>query len=437
MRSILPRCLFLLACQAAHYVDCGTLTDARAAAFTARPLSALPRPRRDGIFAVRTVPEVAADVTSTYDIGPIGVGTLAWGDPKRGFVAEGAVSAEPSSESRPFGPDDVEMSGSMLVDAGITFFDTAEVYGYQNIPNGYQSEQLLGKLGKKRPSVRVATKFFPLLWTNALGVGGGFRWGSEAVSRAIDNSLARLDGVPIALFQLHFPFPYIGGYPALAEGLAKARLDGKCQHIGVSNFDIKELPQMERELSKWNTPTVSNQIPLSLIDQRYLVDGSLEYCFERGITPIAHSPLAQGKLTTRAVEASTADASPRGKDGGRLSRIQAALQRLTPQINARVVEERQRSASAGGASAASPVDWLVGAFQTATADERRGEGAGGANDGSIVTPTQVALNWCRSKGAAPIPGVKNVQQAKEVIVCSSWSLTEDEVAELDEASRSG
>ena len=47
---------------------------------------------------------------------------------------------------------------------------------------------------------------------------------------------------------------------------------------------------------------------------------------------------------------------------------------------------------------------------------------------------QVALNWCICKGAIPIPGAKNLQQAKQNAGALDWSLADDEISELEAAS---
>lgn len=54
-------------------------------------------------------------------------------------------------------------------------------------------------------------------------------------------SLDRMGMAYVDLYSLHFPFPYIGGQSALAEGLARARERGLCRHVGVCNMDAKQV----------------------------------------------------------------------------------------------------------------------------------------------------------------------------------------------------
>jgi pyridoxine 4-dehydrogenase len=58
----------------------------------------------------------------------------------------------------------------------------------------------------------------------------------------------------------------------------------------------------------------------------------------------------------------------------------------------------------------------------------------GANHGG-VTPAQVAVNYCMTKGTVPIPGAKDTRQAEAVVGCLGWRLEEGEVAELESAAK--
>ena len=84
------------------------------------------------------------------------------------------------------------------IEAGITLFDTADVYG------GTESEVMLGKaLGTRRQDVVVATKFGVQLGDDPRKAGGSRRW----IMRAVEDSLSRLRTDYIDLYQLHFPDP--------------------------------------------------------------------------------------------------------------------------------------------------------------------------------------------------------------------------------------
>src|SRR5258705_9708365 len=113
------------------------------------------------------------------------------------------------------------------LDAGINFFDTADMYG------GTNSERFLGKaLGERRHEAVIATKF-------GLRASDEFPGGAkpEYVRSAADASLKRLNVDRIDLYQLHKPDPSvpIGDTLAAMNDLVKA---GKIREIGCSNFSV-------------------------------------------------------------------------------------------------------------------------------------------------------------------------------------------------------
>src|SRR5258705_13542567 len=80
------------------------------------------------------------------------------------------------------------------IEAGITFFDTADIYG------GTKSEEFLGKaLGKRRPDIVLATKFGMRIGDDERRKGGSRRW----IMRAVEDSLTRLGADYIDLYQFH------------------------------------------------------------------------------------------------------------------------------------------------------------------------------------------------------------------------------------------
>jgi aryl-alcohol dehydrogenase-like predicted oxidoreductase len=126
--------------------------------------------------------------------------------------------------------EDVPNVVSAAIDAGITLFDTADVYGNQG-----GSETLLGKaLGSRRDDVVVATKF----GSDMGGVNGpdsGARGSRRYVQKAVESSLRRLGTDWIDLYQLHTPDPHTPIEETLAA-LSELVSEGKVRYIGSSNF---------------------------------------------------------------------------------------------------------------------------------------------------------------------------------------------------------
>ncbi|HEY7939837.1 MAG TPA: aldo/keto reductase, partial [Acidimicrobiales bacterium] len=166
---------------------------------------------------------------SDVRVPALGVGTWAWGD--RSTWGMGGYDTDLTRTS-------IEEAWAASIDAGVTLFDTAEVYGKG------ESERIIGSLLKDDPkraaSVVIATKFMPQPWK--LDVKG-------ALLRSLRASLERL-GVPaVGLYQIHGPIS-LRGHAALAEALAGAHQAGLVKAVGVSNYSGKETRAIDAELRK-------------------------------------------------------------------------------------------------------------------------------------------------------------------------------------------
>jgi aryl-alcohol dehydrogenase-like predicted oxidoreductase len=124
-------------------------------------------------------------------------------------------------------------------DSGVTFFDTAQGYGFG------ASERLLAKAlrGRDRQDLVVATK-------------GGLRPGGSGVARdaspewirqGVDDSLRALDTDYIDVYQVQWPDPKTP-FEDTAGALAKLVADGKIRHVGVSNFDAEQMEAFSQTL---------------------------------------------------------------------------------------------------------------------------------------------------------------------------------------------
>jgi aryl-alcohol dehydrogenase-like predicted oxidoreductase len=171
------------------------------------------------------------------------------------------------------------------LDAGINFFDTADMYGSTN------SERFLGKaLGKRRTEAIVATKF-------GLKASDEFPGGAkpEYVRKAADASLKRLNIDRIDLYQLHKPDPSVPIADTLAamNELVKA---GKVREIGCSNFSVAQLRDAEAAVKAGAAKFVSVQNEYSLL-HRDPEKEVLPECTRVGLAFLPYFPLANGLLT--------------------------------------------------------------------------------------------------------------------------------------------
>ena len=170
------------------------------------------------------------------------------------------------------------------LDAGVTFVDTAEVYG-----NGGDSERFLGELLEgRRDQVVIATKFG---WGQATGRGSG-----EVVRTAITGSLERLRTDHVDLYYLHKPDPATPIAETL-RALDELVRDGTVRAIGCSNFSAEQLAEADsaaRELGTARFTVLQNHYNLLRRDDDADV---LPLCRELGVAYVPYFPLASGLLT--------------------------------------------------------------------------------------------------------------------------------------------
>lgn len=306
---------------------------------------------------------------SAVSIPPMGVGTWAWGD--RATWGMGGYDTRLTRST-------IEEAFEASIDAGVTLFDTAEVYGRG------ESERILGDLlsadDKRAASVQIATKFMPFPWK--LDVRG-------ALLRSLRASLTRLKVNAVDLYQIHGPISF-RSHAAVADALAEAHQLGLVRAVGVSNYSASETRAIAGELERRGLRLASNQIEFSLLRNDPEAKGLLAACRELGVVPLAYSPIGQGRLTGKY----TAANPPPGKRN----------------------------------FASHPMTVVDGVTEVL---RRVGDKHGGK------TPSQVSLNWIMAKSVVPIPGAKNRQQAEENAGALGWRLDDEDLAELDRLARSG
>jgi aryl-alcohol dehydrogenase-like predicted oxidoreductase len=255
---------------------------------------------------------------------------------------------------------------------GISFIDTAEIYG------GGSSERLVGKFAEEAGKpVLIATKFFPMPW----------RLTARTAPAALRASLARLRRDMADLYQIHWPSPLLS-VEKMMEGLRMCVEAGLTRTVGVSNFDQSLMLRSYSALARHNIPLASNQVHYSLLNRAVEKNGLLKRCVELGVRLIAYSPLELGLLTGKYGP----DNPP---PGNRAVRYLHILPKIAPLLK----------------------------LMTEIGQDHGGK-----------FNAQVALNWVIRKGALPIPGAKNADQALQNAGALGWSLTDEEVEKLDAAS---
>jgi aryl-alcohol dehydrogenase-like predicted oxidoreductase len=173
------------------------------------------------------------------------------------------------------------------LDAGVTFFDTADVYG-----NRGGSEEIIGRaLAGRRDQVVLATKF-----GHDLGDGETARGARPYIRKAIEASLRRLQTDRIDLYQYHRP-DGITPLGETLEALHELVQEGTVRAIGSSNFTAAMVEEAEAIASERGlTPFVSEQSEYSWL-RRGAEDELLPTCERLGVGFIPYFPLASGVLT--------------------------------------------------------------------------------------------------------------------------------------------
>jgi len=320
--------------------------------------------------------------TSDLSVAATGAGAWAWGDRSGYWGSDWEGDRAKNLDAY-----------RTLLAGGVDFIDTAEVYGFG------KSEELIREF--MRDTAADATLCPPLLATKFAPIP--FRFRAEDVPNALRASMARMGVRKVALYMQHWPAFGLPGVTeacndAFLEGLCLCYEQGLCRAVGVSNFNAERVRRAAKKFEERGVPFASNQIQYSLAYRTPETDtGVMDACKECGVTPVAYSPMAQGLLTGK-----YSAASPLGEG------VKATGPR------ARILSD-EKLASA---------DALVDLMREI-----------GTNRGG-VTPAQVAVNYCMTKGTVPIPGAKDARQAEAVVGCLGWRLDEAEVAELEAAAAS-
>ncbi|MDQ0632222.1 aryl-alcohol dehydrogenase-like predicted oxidoreductase [Arthrobacter pascens] len=268
------------------------------------------------------------------------------------------------------------------VDAGITFIDTADIYG------GGSNEELISLLLKeRREEVQLATKF-ALVGSPADGYRD-VRGDAAYVRHAVDASLKRLDTDVIDLYYMHrrdLRVPIVETVEAMAELVQL----GKVKHLGLSEVTAEELAEahavhpiaaVQSEWSIWSRDVERNVVPAAA---------------RLGVGFVPYSPLGRGFLT------GTVDASSLGENDFR---------RRIPRFAENAFDANQG---------------VVAAVQAVATE-------------LAATPAQVALAWLLSQGkrlglsVVPIPGTRKTHRIDENLGALALNLSQAQLDALDQA----
>lgn len=189
-------------------------------------------------------------------------------------------------------PGHIQKKIEACLEQGITSFDQADIYG------AYTAEALLGKALKAAPHLRdkmeIVTKcdIIAPIGKYADRPVKYYDTSAAHISASIDRSLKKLHIDQIDLLLIHRPDPLMDHFET-GRTLDEAVASGKVRAVGVSNFKPHDWTLLQ---SAMETRLATNQIEISLIAHEPMTNGDLAFLQERGIAPMAWSPLAGGAL---------------------------------------------------------------------------------------------------------------------------------------------
>ena len=311
--------------------------------------------------------------TTGLDVSPVAIGAMTYGDPQRGHP----VWSLDEDTSRPL--------IKHALDAGINFFDTANMYSYGS------SEEILGRALKDfadRDDVVIATKLRHPMRPGPNGRG----LSRKAIMTEVEHSLRRLGTDYIDLYQIHrndHTTPWEETLEALHD-LVKA---GKVRYLGASSMRAWEFAKalhLQKQHGWARFATMQDHYNLLAREEEREM---IPLCLDEGVGTIIWSPLARGRL-------------------------------------ARAYDEAKSTARAetDGAFA----DMLYSPAEEA-ANRAIIDAVGKVAAGRGVTRAQVALAWLHSKPVvtAPLVGANTTAQIDDAVASLEIELTGDELATLE------
>ena len=268
------------------------------------------------------------------------------------------------------------------LDAGVTLFDTADIYGQG------ASEEMLGlALGTQREHVVVATKF-GMDMQGSNGPDWGVRGSRRYIRKAVEASLRRLGTDWIDLYQMHRPDPQTPIEETLAA-LDELVREGKVRYLGSSNFAGWQVVDADWTARAGGTSRfISAQNEYSLLE-REVEEELVPACEHLGVGILPFFPLASGLLTGKYRRG---EAAPSGtRLSGLADRLAAADWDTIERIESYAVQRDLR-----------PIDVAIG--------------------GLAAQPAVASV----------IAGATRPEQVLDNVRAGAWEPTVDDLAELDE-----
>lgn len=290
----------------------------------------------------------------------LALGTWSWGTGKNGGDAIFGNSLE---------EDDLRPIFKAAIDKGLTFWDTAYVYGM-----GASEAILSAFAAESDKDIFLSTKFTP-----------PGRLSDIELPEMLAGSLERLKRDVIDIYWIHNPGDVEKWTPAVIPFVKS----GKIKYVGVSNHDLQQAKRAYEILAAEGIKLAAVQNHFSLLYRGGEACGLLDWCKENGIAFFSYMVLEQGALTGRF------DAE-------------------------HPLPEGTRRASAFGVEELKGIAPLIAKMR-------------GIGEKYSATPAQIAIAWAIAKGTVPIIGVTKISQVETGAAAVDIELTAEEVKALEDA----
>ena len=269
------------------------------------------------------------------------------------------------------------------LDLGITFFDTADVYGQQGLSEEYLGRALQGH----RRDVIIATKFASPMGEGPLWRGASRRY----IFEAVHDSLRRLGTDYIDLYQVHFP-DAVTPIEETMRALDDLVRQGLVRYIGCSNFTAWQVVEAQWVArTEHLTPFISAQNQYNLLERRIEAE-LVPACRKYGLGILPYFPLASGFLTGKYRRGEPAP------EGTRLAQAGPMASRVLTDRNFDILEGLEAFAAERG-----------------------------------HTVAELALAWLAAQPAvgSVIAGATSPEQVEANVKAAEWTLTQEDLAEVD------
>ena len=347
----------------------------------------------------------------------LAISSVAWGDTSKNFVSSGKLTKRMLKAGK-FVAGDVVLGVTELLQAGVTVLETSPSYGDASAQaSNLAALDILKQCIEQQqqeglPEPMIVTQLDGGAVTKLKSL---VRPGRTMVS-SLEQTLQKLDESIVSVFLApHVPFTPTR---LLAAGLAAQIESGQAEYVGVTGITSPStLRRLCKHLEARDCTLTVAAFDFSLTHNSKNGEKLIDACKILNVVPLITDPL-DGGLASGVFTATNPSGGQAGVARGKFSFAQ--LEKLQPLHSVlETVAERVRT--------------RVMRSMRDTQERFKSKYGPPPSINTDITTTQVSLQWVIAKGGVPVPEVNSPAQAKEVLGCLGWTLTDEEMDMLDAA----